>query len=250
MIRLQSLYIDQIHRLQYVLKDRRRKYLQNLKIERESLCSIHDQPKPTASERRMYERLKAMQKFHKRHGVEAVLHRKFIEKRLKSTEGYTIRPMSFHAKCTYTEGGVKCGERILPSCKFCRKHILEDKRQILFRPCFVEKSGVLCQEPVPNIFEDSTCVLHIELPPMRQYEQKKFESDSEEDDATASSPMVPVKEEVPSSESISTVPRNDIEMFSAEDVGNNVTICHDQDVSNQLDGSFDETQPNGQVTMT
>lgn len=172
MVRLQSLYIDQIHRLQYILKDRRRKYLQNLKIERESLCSIHDQAKETLAEKRMYERLKAMNKFHKRNGVEAVLHRKFIEKRLKATEGYTNRPLSFHTKCTYTEGGVKCGERILPACKFCKKHILEDKKQILFRPCYVEKSGVVCQEPVPNIFEDSTCVLHIELPPMRHYEQK------------------------------------------------------------------------------
>lgn len=172
MVRLQSLYIDQIHRLQYILKDRRRKYLQNLKIERESLCSIHDQAKETLAEKRIYDRLKALHKFHKRNGVEAVLHRKFIDKRLKSTDGYQNRPLSFHTKCQYTEGGVKCGERILPACKFCKKHILEDKKQILFRPCYVEKSGVVCQEPVPNIFEDSTCVLHIELPPMRQYEQK------------------------------------------------------------------------------
>lgn len=55
---------------------------------------------------------------------------------------------------------------------------------------------------------------------------QKFESDSEEDDATVASPMV-VKEE--SLASVATF--NDVEMFSAEDVGNNVTICHDTDGS-------------------
>jgi len=182
-----------------------------------------------------------MNKFHKRNGVEAVLHRKFVEKRIKSTEGYTNRPPSFHTKCTYTEGGVKCGERILPACKFCKKHILEDKKQILFRPCYIEKSGVVCQEPVPNIFDDSTCVLHIELPPMRpQYEQKKFESDSEEEDATLASPVVHVKDELTVNESVTT--QNDIEMLATEDVGNNVTICHDTEMKDKLDGGFDAAQ--------
>lgn len=29
------------------------------------------------------------------------------------------------SKCVFTEGGVKCGERTLPSAKHCRKHILK-----------------------------------------------------------------------------------------------------------------------------
>lgn len=29
------------------------------------------------------------------------------------------------SKCVFTEGGVKCGERTLPSAKYCRKHILK-----------------------------------------------------------------------------------------------------------------------------
>ncbi|XP_067620418.1 KAT8 regulatory NSL complex subunit 2 [Eurosta solidaginis] len=83
----------------------------------------------------------------------------------------------------FTEGGVKCGERAMPCCKFCRKHILEDKKQILFRACEVEKSGVVCQEPIPCIFDDAaTCVLHLSIPARRQYIQKKYESETEEDD--------------------------------------------------------------------
>lgn len=75
-------------------------------------------------------------------------------------------------KCSYSDGGFKCGERAMPSTKYCRKHIFEDKKQILYRACNIEKSGVVCKEPVPDIFDNSTCVLHIELPPQREYTQK------------------------------------------------------------------------------
>lgn len=79
---------------------------------------------------------------------------------------------SFHNKCIFTEGGVKCGDRTIPCLKYCKKHVLEDKRQILFRSCQVEKGGIVCQEPVPCIFEDCTCVLHIEMPTQNVYTQK------------------------------------------------------------------------------
>lgn len=112
-----------------------------------------------------------MSHYHRRYGVEAVLYKKFKEKRSRSIDGYSHKGPAF-VKCIYTEGGVKCGERALPSCKYCRKHVLEDKKQILFRACEVEKSGVVCQETVPCIFDDSTCVLHLEMPTKRQYIQK------------------------------------------------------------------------------
>lgn len=38
LIRLQSLYIDQYRHLQHLLKERRRKYLYNLKREKETCC--------------------------------------------------------------------------------------------------------------------------------------------------------------------------------------------------------------------
>lgn len=67
---------------------------------------------------------------------------------------------------------------------------------------------------------------------------QKFESDSEEDEATLASPVVQIKEELSANESI--IP-NDVDMFSAEDIGNNVTICHDEtNVSDRLDEHFDE----------
>ena len=103
----------------------------------------------------------------------------------QATEGLVQKP-PFHSKCSYTEGGVKCGERTLPCCKFCRKHILEDKKQILFKACGVEKSGVTCQEPLANIFEDATCFLHVELPPQKVFTKKKYESESDDDEGETS----------------------------------------------------------------
>ncbi|XP_050073011.1 KAT8 regulatory NSL complex subunit 2 [Anopheles maculipalpis] len=176
--RLQTLYIEQIHRLQHVLRERRRTYLKDVRAERDVHCSIFDQVKQTPRERLLYQKLKGLNRYHRKHGVEAILQRKYLEKRAKATEGLQQKPPSL-PKCSYTEGGVKCGERTLPCCKHCRKHILEDKKQVLFRACGIEKSGVVCQEPLAGLFENVTCPLHMELPAQRSFNKRKYESESE-----------------------------------------------------------------------
>uniref|UniRef100_A0A182Y1E1 KAT8 regulatory NSL complex subunit 2 n=1 Tax=Anopheles stephensi TaxID=30069 RepID=A0A182Y1E1_ANOST len=176
--RLQTLYIEQVHRLQHVLRERRRNYLKDQRAERDVHCSIYDQVKQTPRERLLYEKLKGLNRYHRKHGVEAILQRKYLEKRAKATEGLQQKPPSL-PKCSYTEGGVKCGERTLPCCKHCRKHILEDKKQVLFRACGIEKSGVVCQEPLAGLFENVTCPLHMELPAQRSFNKRKYESESE-----------------------------------------------------------------------
>ncbi|XP_071571082.1 LOW QUALITY PROTEIN: KAT8 regulatory NSL complex subunit 2-like [Temnothorax nylanderi] len=123
LIRLQSLYIDQFRRLQYVLKEKRRKYLLALKKEKETLCSTHSQKKETAKEKKLYEKLKALNRYHRRSGVEAIFYRKSLERRAQVTEPLQKPPNV--SKCVFTEGGVKCGERTLSSAKHCRKHILK-----------------------------------------------------------------------------------------------------------------------------
>ncbi|KAH8419232.1 hypothetical protein KR222_011243 [Zaprionus bogoriensis] len=173
LIKLQGLYREQITHLQHVLKQRRRNYLHDIRRERETYCSIHDQLKETPHERKLYEQLKALNGYHRRQGMEAVLYKKMKEKRARDTILST--KSSSQPKCIFTEGGVKCGERTLPCCKHCRKHILEDKRQVLYRACGVERSGVVCQEPVASILEDSTCVLHLNVGlAKRQYIQKFY----------------------------------------------------------------------------
>lgn len=83
LIRLQSLYIDQYKHLQHMLRERRRKYLQALKREKENCCSIthqiHDNPK----EQRLYKKLKAYNQYHKKHGVDAILGKRVHDLRMK-----------------------------------------------------------------------------------------------------------------------------------------------------------------------
>lgn len=187
MERLQSLYIDQFQRLQYVLKEKRKQYLQDLKKEKETLCSINEQSKNSPKERKLYNDLKALNRYHRRYGVESVLHRQYLEKRQKQVESQLAVPIvqipKNIPKCIFSEGGVKCNERSVPCCRYCRKHILEDKKQILFKACGVEKSGIVCQEPVVTMLtENATCVLHTTLPSPRIYMKRKYESETEEDD--------------------------------------------------------------------
>lgn len=188
MQQLQALYIEQFQRLQHVQREKRRQYLQDIKKEKDTYSNIHDQLKDSPRERKLYSNLKAMNHYHRRHGTEALLHRQFIEKRQKLLEptlmaAPLIPQQKNIPKCIFSEGGVKCNERSIPCCRFCRKHIMEDKKQILFKACGVEKSGIICQEPVQNIFEDSACVLHTTMPQPKVYIKRKYESetDGEED---------------------------------------------------------------------
>lgn len=187
MVKLQSLYIDQFQRLQKVLREKRRSYLYGVKREKEIYSNIFDQYRDSPRERKLYQKFKAMNHYHQRkHGVEAVLHKKFLEKRLQSE--LAIIPASLMTKniqkCNFSDG-VKCTEKAMPgNTRYCRKHIMEDKKQILFKICGIEKSGVVCQEPVMNVFEDSTCVLHTTLfTSPRMYVKRKYESETEEDDS-------------------------------------------------------------------
>lgn len=182
LIRLRALYLNQFHRLGYLLREKRRKYLVALRKERETYCSIANQPKDTPEERHKYEQLRALNKYHKHNGAEAVLRRKYIERRVKTHGGNAANKPSFYNKCTFAEGSVKCPERSIPCSKFCRRHIMQDRKQVLFRACGVEKGGIVCQDAVPMIFDDSTCPLHIEMPPERTYLMKKYESDPDDDE--------------------------------------------------------------------
>lgn len=204
-----------------------------------SAGSIHDQSKDTIRERKLYEKLKALNKYHKRNGIEAILYKKFKEKRQRSRDGNVRGPPkpAFQTRCIFTEGGVKCDERIIPCSKYCRKHILEDKKQVLFRACDVEKGGVVCQESVANIFEDATCVLHIQLPPQRSYSLKKCESESEDEPESSKAAVEPVeiKTEPMASDvgatafatPIENLPAKSIDDLKIEESETNLTFCHD-----------------------
>lgn len=161
----------------------------------EILChftgSIHDQKKDNAKEKKIYQKLKALNSYHRRSGVEAILYKKSLERRAQATGGHVQKSSSMQ-KCIFTEGGVKCGDRTLPSSKYCRKHILkvitgssfstypiprgylnftnciiivifQDQNQVLFKACGAVEADMPCHEPVPVIF-DMNCVFHSQPP--------------------------------------------------------------------------------------
>lgn len=131
LIKLQALYIEQFQWLQHCLKKRRRKYLLKTRRERDTYCSIQSQMRYSQKDKETYDKLKALKLYHRRNGVEAVLHKKYLEKRSKGNEAF-VQKSTFHNKCTFSEGGVKCRERTLPTCKYCKRHILEDKKQVRY----------------------------------------------------------------------------------------------------------------------
>lgn len=231
MQRLQDLYIDQFQRLQYVLREKRRQFLVSIKKEKETLSSIHEQARDSPRERKLYEKLKALNHYHKRFGVESLLHRQYMDKRLKhDAAGSTNKNVP---KCIYTEGGVKCGERSMPCCKFCRKHILEDKKQVLFKACGIEKSSIVCQEPVVNILEDSTCILHTFLPSPKVYTRRKYESETEDE---LMDPKLEIKEEYLDDEVLTDTTSAHVEECLAPDAlieGDNITIIHGESMDVQ-----------------
>ncbi|XP_049817779.1 KAT8 regulatory NSL complex subunit 2-like isoform X2 [Aethina tumida] len=182
LIRLQSLYIEQYRHLQYILKERRRRYLHFLKREKETCCNIYNQVRDNPKEQRLYKKLKAYNKYQKTCGYEAILNKRLHELRTKINDGIQHRPHSF-VKCLFTEGGVKCGEKALPLAKHCRKHILEDQNQVLFRACGKAKADIECSTPVEAIFDDATCKLHMDIPPIRSYSKPRKDSESDLDDS-------------------------------------------------------------------
>lgn len=192
LIRLQSLYIEQYRHLQHMLRERRRKYLHALKREKETCCNIYHQVRDNPKEQRLYKKLKAYNKYHRTYGVEAILNKRSHDLRAKITDGVGSKTSSSNLhKCIFSEGGVKCGERVLPMAKHCRKHILEDPNQILFRSCGKIKADVECNTPVEAIFEDSACPLHAEIPPLRSYSQPRKDSESDLDESVEAPLLLP-----------------------------------------------------------
>ena len=58
---------------------------------------------------------------HERPGIEALLHKQAKEKK----QGTTTRPLGVSTlRCTYSPGGNRCTEKVLPLTKHCMKRIL------------------------------------------------------------------------------------------------------------------------------
>ncbi|ESO94304.1 hypothetical protein LOTGIDRAFT_189619 [Lottia gigantea] len=158
LIRLQSLYIEQFKRLQHQMKEKRRQYLHDKKLERESGGIVSVQAyKEDPYLRKKYNKLKAYRRYHNRYGREAILHRKSNERRQQISEGVNYKP-PYYPKCHATDSGVKCTTRSVPLSKYCMKHILKDHQQVLFQPCSFANGQ--CGKPVVTHEDNPRCPLH------------------------------------------------------------------------------------------
>ncbi|XP_041038431.1 KAT8 regulatory NSL complex subunit 2 isoform X1 [Carcharodon carcharias] len=172
LIRLQSLYIDQFKRLQHLLKEKKRHYLHACRLEQETLgSSLLPGPEGTSSRERVdHQKLKALRRYRRRYGVEALLHHQLKERRLLVTEGAAqqAHAASLRAaqRCTAVTEGTRCPAPSLPMSRHCHSHILQDPSQVLFKTC-AGVNEVPCTKPVMVcLSEDPCCPLHLQVPPL------------------------------------------------------------------------------------
>ncbi|MGH0165856.1 UNVERIFIED_CONTAM: hypothetical protein FKN15_061540 [Acipenser sinensis] len=139
LIRLQSLYIDQFKRLQHLLREKKRRYLHSRRVEHETIgSSLLTGPEGVSvKERENLKKLKALRRYRKRYGVEALLHRQLKERRLAASE----------------------------------RASQQDSNQVLFKMC-PGITEIPCDQPVHmGQSEDPRCPLHLQLPsPMHKPE--------------------------------------------------------------------------------
>ncbi|XP_054627455.1 KAT8 regulatory NSL complex subunit 2 [Dunckerocampus dactyliophorus] len=176
LIRLQSLYIDQFKRLQHLLKEKKRRYLHNRKIEHESIGgSLLTGPEGLSmKEKENLKKLKALRRYRRRYGVEALLHRQLRERRQAVTEGATLpHARTVQEKCISFVDGTRCTNSCLPMTHHCVSHIFQDSNQVLFKTCPGMKD-VPCDRTVHmGQSDEPRCPLHLTLPPpMYQPEQQ------------------------------------------------------------------------------
>ncbi|XP_042533509.1 KAT8 regulatory NSL complex subunit 2 [Dipodomys merriami] len=169
LIRLQSLYIDQFKRLQHLLKEKKRRYLHNRKVEHEALgSSLLTGPEGLlAKERENLKRLKCLRRYRQRYGVEALLHRQLKERRMLATDGASQQAHTTRSsqRCLAFVDDVRCSNQSLPMTRHCLTHICQDTNQVLFK-CCQGSEEVPCNKPVPvSLSEDPCCPLHFQLPP-------------------------------------------------------------------------------------
>ncbi|XP_063808821.1 KAT8 regulatory NSL complex subunit 2 [Pseudophryne corroboree] len=168
LIRLQSLYIDQFKRLQHLLKEKKRLFLHSVKAEHETNgSSLLTGPEGLSSkERENLKKLKALRRYRKRYGIEALLHRQLKERRMLATEGVSQQAHTTRSsqRCLAFVEDVRCSNPCLPMTRHCLSHICQDSNQILFKMC-AGSEEVPCNKPVPvSLSEDPCCPLHYRLP--------------------------------------------------------------------------------------
>ncbi|VVC27808.1 Potential DNA-binding domain [Cinara cedri] len=170
-VKLQLLYMHQFRYLLFKYHVNQKKKLENQKSNSES-CTSELHPNnlkwTTEEEYAKLQKLKLLEQYHKLPtGQEAVTFKTAMDRKIRASPFLSNKGIVNPRNCTFVEMGIKCKEKIMPKSKFCKKHIIKDSKQVLFRACGILQSGSKCQEPIFNFDEESTCILHEKIPMLR-----------------------------------------------------------------------------------
>lgn len=186
MIKLRRLYIEQYGHVQYILKEKRLKYIQAQRMEDELYGEQYSFRNHRDSQD--YPKLRAMLRYHKTFGPESLLQEQAKKKRMSRppTVGphpHTNNQHQCHSEkekdkekevaadtkvevvksertqiCIFSKTPQGCDNPCLPLSPYCKAHILYDTKQVLFRPC----AGGMppCLNPVVSFVRKNKCRLH------------------------------------------------------------------------------------------
>uniref|UniRef100_A0A2P2HZP1 KAT8 regulatory NSL complex subunit 2 n=1 Tax=Hirondellea gigas TaxID=1518452 RepID=A0A2P2HZP1_9CRUS len=188
--KLKSAYQREFDSLRHLMRESRRQYLRDVAGEKQTMASIHSQAKSSVSERKAYEELKALLRYQKHNGKQALMRHSLLEKRnatnIAESSSLKDRPMK-QSKfcCVYSQGSWKCGERAVPMARHCVKHILEDPQQMLYRACGSDVGGGdPCHIPIIPLPHKDTCIYHTPLP-QHLVQQSASETDNNKQEVEA-----------------------------------------------------------------
>ncbi|VVC41718.1 Potential DNA-binding domain [Cinara cedri] len=165
-VKLQLLYAQEFKYLLFKYQKKRREFLINKKCDSGPSENglLNNSRWATEEEYQKFQKLKQLEQYQKLPtGQEAVVFKTAMDRKFRATKlsgnKEKQRPL-----CSSVEMGIKCTEELIPYSNFCKKHILKDPNQVLFRACGILQNYNICQEPIVNSDIESTCVLHKNLP--------------------------------------------------------------------------------------
>uniref|UniRef100_UPI00398E493D KAT8 regulatory NSL complex subunit 2 n=1 Tax=Pristiophorus japonicus TaxID=55135 RepID=UPI00398E493D len=147
-------------------------------------------PEATSSKERVdLRKLKALRRYRKRYGVEALLHRQLKERRVLATEGSAQQALLASARaaqrCTVVTEGARCSGVSLPMSRHCLSHICQDPGQVMFKACGGVKE-VPCTKPVSvSLSEEPCCPLHLQVPPQTYRPERTYSASEQLDSGPA-----------------------------------------------------------------
>lgn len=153
MVRLRRLYIEQYGYIQYILKEKRLKYIQAQREESTCVSNID------VAE---YQKLKAMLRYNKSFGQDYLLYEQAKRRKLSHGPAKNLQPQEeqpIKTVCIFSKTVHGCDKPNLPLSPYCLKHILYDTKQVLFRPCAAGNPP--CLTPVTSFTRKNICPLHL-----------------------------------------------------------------------------------------